>query len=1157
VNSTLTPKLPYSLRKKLHSYRRRRRALNVEGGLLRTLAVLIICVGAAVALDRWLHLGSLPRMIFLGLTAGAAAVLLLTRVLRPALRKMTDRRAAAGLGARFPKMKEDLVSAVELNRIQDAEHGVSRSLIASVIRRVAARAARIDYRAAVPVRPLLKAAAVALIVAALFEAAYLSRPEAIQNALHRLFRPDKPVSFFSYTKLNVEPGDHVIRTGDACEVLIRTSGRRATAARLEARNVSGKFTRKLPCKEGKATWCSAPLFEDLTYRVRARDATSSWYRVRVVPAPALRERSAILRDPDYAGGGERTVESIRGTLVVVEGSALQLRAEPVDRGADARFRCEGELICPAAGGHAPRLPMRLENGLLCSPVFAPAESGEYLIELADGYGLRNRLPESVFVELVPDKVPRVKIKAPGRDLPALRGEEIEVEVEAEDEFGLRGLDLTYRVAMSRDRATSKRWLRRPLSEGGIEVRRLAGKTNLNLSELGLGPGDVLEYRAEAADYADMAELRPGYSRVYRITLISETEHLEQILGRLRDVRIELLRKARDQGAEAVKAGDLAETARDAPVNDEARQARDREQILARKTENIAEDVESLLPELVRNPSTSAELLSEMEKLARAIRSVAADPMTSAAGKMGEAAETGADDPDRARRQAALMKQAQQSGREAAKELRRLAAQAARIQRSGVLGNLAARAEQLAARQRELKDSTAKVGIKTLGADPEELSEELKEALERLAAAEDAINSGVKALSRDIEEAAAKLSYTSPAEADAAERAGEKLRDDKVAEMTRSLIASMKANVLFSKLPKQEKVAASLEEAAQILRSSADYEEVDAIAKELEEFIRRQAEVNAGIRSAIDKDAEDLDPLGLPDKQKNLERDVSDQANALRWLAREIRLFETETADKLDAASAEMRSGARRLYRSELPAGLDHGEKALALLKDAREKFDEEREQMSSACRGCASLRAILLLQRILVGQRRLIRATTSADRMNRKRLEAFNRWVAALAGRQSALRLDALRLKKMLARFAAAAEVVDKSAGKMKISRMALEGGDTGKETRVVQRQAAALLEKLLGAQKNQLGGMGLAGARALAMMQMMQQIGISPGGYSGGSNAPILPATVRHADDESWRKVRSRFEGQLGFDFEPVYPPGFRYLLESYFEGLRNEPMR
>jgi hypothetical protein len=70
----------------------------------------------------------------------------------------------------------------------------------------------------------------------------------------------------------------------------------------------------------------------------------------------------------------------------------------------------------------------------------------------------------------------------------------------------------------------------------------------------------------------------------------------------------------------------------------------------------------------------------------------------------------------------------------------------------------------------------------------------------------------------------------------------------------------------------------------------------------------------------------------------------------------------------------------------------------------------------------------------------------------------------------------------------------------------------------------------------------------------MMLQPGMAPGGYAGGANAPILPSRIEKAGDEAWRKIGSRFEGNLAEGADETYPPMFRDLLNAYFDRLRRE---
>jgi len=1161
MSATRPSRLPASLRKLIDAYRRRWRAIHAETGVLVTLGVLGASVGAAVAADRLLRLSPALRAVALGVIAVAAAFCLARWVLWPALRRMRDRDAAAKLGHHYPKVEEDLVSAVELSAEDLNEQGISHGLVDSALRQIAGRSKGVDYKRAVPVRPMLKVGGVVAAILIVLLAAYQLRREAVQNALARLFRPAAEVPFFSYTKLAVAPGDRVVRVGDSVEIVATTTGQKASVARLYARKGDGaepadRIFARLSCADGVGRWQSGPLFEDLAYRLSAGDAVSEWYRVRVVPPPSLAGKGAVLTLPDYAGSRTVSVEKIEGPLQIVKGTQVVVRVQPAARGDDPKLACTGEM---ELGGETVALTPDASGALVSRPI-KPGKTAECAIVLTDGYGLRSRTPESLFVKVVPDRVPVVSIGRPGRDLLALAEDAIKVQATATDEFGIRGLLLRYRaIKREGDGEASERWQKLELKAGGADVGELTAETTLDLQQLGIVPGDVLEYKAEASDYADDALFRRGASPVYRVTVLTEMEHLERVLGRLKELELELLRRAATQNAQASQAGNLAKAASEGEeVRDPARNAADRELDEARATEHLARKLENLIPDLARNPATPTDMLTEMERLGRGTRSVAREQMRDAAEALAQASQGQQGQPQEGQpgqpgqpppQMMAPFHRAEREAREAARRLEQLARLADRLQRQTLLEKLAAEAEALAARQRGLKDNLVPLARHTIGTDPANLPKAVRRSLGRIVTAQRQIKDDVASLAKEIEKAAASLGFTNPNDAETAEEARKKLEEDKTAARAGEIADRLAGNAIFSQIPVQESVAQALLDVADILRRGVGSDLAGMIMKELEEFIARQKEINADIGKAIKEDKEALRPNELGSKQGLLQRDVKEQASALHWLARDIGLFDSKTARKLDAAGKEMGLGSSDLFRRELPEGLEHGKRALALLEDAREEFTDEMEQMEQAAMNAQMMQALLLLQRCLLGQKRVNTTTKLADRLRLQEHEHFDNMAVALAKNQSKVRTDAKRLQKLIAQFQKAAEVVGKSAGKMDLSRIALGAGDTGRETREVQRQALLLLEALL---RDGMGA-GAAGARGMAMMGMMG----SGGGYDGGTNAPIMPATTDEAKDEDWRRVRSRFDEQLGAAFEARVPARYRGMLDAYFDRLRKEPVR
>jgi len=1137
--------LPNELRNTLSGYRHRRRAVHALTGAFLTLAVLVGGLLLAVLADRLFRLPPLPRTIFLVTITVAFLFCLVRWIVWPVMRRVSDQRAAVRLGQRFPEMEEDLVTAVELSDAKRSVPGVSLSLIASALSSIAKRAAGLNVRAAVPLRPLLETAAVFIIVGGILATACGLWPEAISNALRRLMRPAGAVPFFSYVKLKVFPGDTVIAKGDSLFLKAQISGPRSVSkVRLEARNHQEALRRVLPCVENTAEHEIGPLFDDLNYRMLAGDAISEWSRVRVAPPPALAAKSALLRAPEYADSVETREDELQGTLEIIEGTAVALHAQPTDRGPEPEFKCTAHVEF----GETTFDILPDSSGALRSEFFVPKQDGELLLTLSDGFGLTNRLPESLFLKVVPDRMPRVRIISPGRDVFILPGDRVAVEALAKDELGLRYLELAWRI-IPKDQPGEQPnlWQKTPLKQGDRHCRELAGAAETNVEALGLKPGDQYEYKAAAADYAGDALFRRAYSAVYRIIVMSEMEHLKRMLENLRNVQLDLLRLAAQEKLLAARSGILAEKAKTNPVNQEATRAKQAEQQQQRKAEELANKIDRILPELVRNPSTPTKLLSEIEKLARALRAVAAQPMNSAAQSLARAAESSQE------AQPQNLSKAQQFSQEAARQLEELARQIERMRRESLLDKLAADAEQLAARQRELEKLTPTIATKTLGRNPDKLEPPLRRALERLVLGQESIETGVEKLKEDIEAAAETFAFSRPSDAIIAEAAAEKMEEDELEDRTTELHEQISKNVLFAQMAEQTAVANALDEVAEILRSRPDTESLEQIAKALEEFIKRQEGINNNISEDIAREAAQRNPRQLGDDQSGLKRDVSEQASALSWLARELAMFRSETAEILNAAAAEMDAGADDLYATQLADGLEHGEKALALLKGAREEFKQESQQMQAKQQeNQAPLEALLLLYRIIREQKKITTETIQADKMQTAQPEQFDRSVSSLADRQSSLRTSAKHLQRMLAMFRGVEELINMVRGKMLTSRMALSAGDAGTETRVVQRQAVALLEKLLGQCKPGQGScQGMAAQRMMALMQMM---GKMPGaqGFEGGQNADVMPQMTTRASADKWLKVRARFGEAIGAGFEAQYPPEYRELVNAYFDQLQ-----
>ncbi len=102
-----------------------------------------------------------------------------------------------------------------------------------------------------------------------------------------------------------------------------------------------------------------------------------------------------------------------------------------------------------------------------------------------------RLSEDYFIEARKDNPPMVKLTRPGRDAKVSPIEEVQLAVEAEDDFGLQEVALHYSVNGGEEHTVKV-----PAGKG---LKQAAGKSLLSLEDYKLVPGDLISVYATARD----------------------------------------------------------------------------------------------------------------------------------------------------------------------------------------------------------------------------------------------------------------------------------------------------------------------------------------------------------------------------------------------------------------------------------------------------------------------------------------------------------------------------------------------------------------------------------------------------------------------------------------------------------------------------------
>jgi len=286
-----------------------------------------------------------------------------------------------------------------------------------------------------------------------------------------------------YYDIQVEPGNRTVRKRSDQAVTARLVGFTAPKVRFFAKYASSSQWEQ--AEMGTEPGGSAYQFlidgvpESLEYYVEAGGVRSSSYKLNVVELPSVKNIRVTYRYPAWTGMKDR-VENPGGDLRAVEGTIAEVAIQtdkPLATG--AILLDDGSKLALRQGGAGElmaNVPIQ-KDGLYH---VAAVEKGEDV-----------RLSEDYFIEAQKERPPEVRIARPGRDFRATPIEEVTVQVEAKDDFGLKDVALHYSVNGGAEKTVSMLPAK--------DARNASGATIIALEDFKVEPGDIVSLYATAKD----------------------------------------------------------------------------------------------------------------------------------------------------------------------------------------------------------------------------------------------------------------------------------------------------------------------------------------------------------------------------------------------------------------------------------------------------------------------------------------------------------------------------------------------------------------------------------------------------------------------------------------------------------------------------------
>jgi hypothetical protein len=425
-------------------------------------------------------------------------------------RSINPAYAAQLIERNSPSLKNSLLNFLLLrNRRQQ----MSQKVYQAIEQQAAQRLSEVSIDSVIDRSALVRLGYVLVAVVAVCVVYRVLSPKNLTTSIERVLLPWANVAVPSRVEItNITPGETQIARGELLEVTAEVLGIRDgeqvkvrwstldgqsvdREATLSASAGSSRFQGRLPDRLSGGE--NGGVQQDLEYWIEAGDAKSPKYRVTVFARPTLVVEKIRYQFPAYTGLPPREAEGT-GDIHALEGTKVTLYALANHDIASAQvdFNADGKHDLAMS---AEKTKASAQFTLALRDDRRTPEFDNYVLQYKTMSGRTSSLPPRYSIDVTPDYAPEIELLAPVNE----DGQLVEqldvpvdvpftVEVEARDpDFALANVVVLGEVAgeqvVRHDLLTQK------------QTGKFIGKMTATPEELGLKPGDVLEYWAAAVD----------------------------------------------------------------------------------------------------------------------------------------------------------------------------------------------------------------------------------------------------------------------------------------------------------------------------------------------------------------------------------------------------------------------------------------------------------------------------------------------------------------------------------------------------------------------------------------------------------------------------------------------------------------------------------
>jgi hypothetical protein len=467
---------------------------------------------------------------------------------------------------------------------------------------------------------------VAVFIAVLVTFAVINTPFCAA-AMDRFFTPWSTTAYPTRTQIQLADGAIVVEEGTPVTVKATIAGVVPEYAVIALRTGKGEpRRRKLPITDGVCQYDVKAAFRGFEYALSAGDAKTQWQAVTVISSPKIKKAKTTVQYPAYTRKVASTSEAL--TLTLPEGSTVSWELELNQAVRKATLVCQGESpidMTVSADG----LSVRVDYVVKSSKAYHFG-----WIEKAQGYVFDS--PRH-FLQIAPDKPPRVDIVSPREDIYAIVGRQIDLAYLARDDYGISEATIIYRLNNGEEHRAglaAETVKSGEVSQTDWDYRKHAKKLKV---------GDILRIGVEVKDhFPSKSGPHVARSRMRRITFLTEEDYLKQLAKRKR----RLIRKLRTIYRQERASHDVV--SRLSPQSESFRQTcmleAVRQTLVQERLAVVTDRIGFLLDDLAANKIKADADVMELQMRRRQLQTISTTPVETAAAQLSRLAQAADGEP---------------------------------------------------------------------------------------------------------------------------------------------------------------------------------------------------------------------------------------------------------------------------------------------------------------------------------------------------------------------------------------------------------------------------------------------------------------------------------------------------------------------------------